>query len=404
MPEMDEREIERRFEVISQFEPGPEVAARDLERAKKRLIVLGTPKGEQTTKRQTSQNNTWRKIMKSKTLKVAAAAAIIIAVFLGIHELVGIPGSPSVAWADVIKPILNARTASLDIFIGSQDSGVVIHDDVMGSRIRRTVSNLENSTILIDLEQRKLVTIDHAKKTVVYVGLDGLPSFQNYVEHLRNLIIKLQENPNLHVENQGVQEVDGRDFVVFVAHGDNDTITIWADPQTAVPIRIEHKTPNMQTICDNLQFDVEFDESLFSTDVPDGYTIQDVGAVDFSESSENAFIESLRIWAEIIEDGQFPDSINLGDIAKVGPKFGEGLERAGLNEEEQVDIAMRWGQGLVFLRFFKGQGQWHYAGQGVKLGDAETPIFWYQPQDSETWRVIYGDLRVEDIAAENLPK
>lgn len=342
--------------------------------------------------------------MKSKTFKIAAAAVIIIAVSLGIHELIGIPGSPSVAWADVIKPILNARTASLDIIIGSPDSGVVIHDDVMGSRIRRTVSSAENSSILIDLEQRKLVTIDHAKKTVVYVGLDGLPSFQNYVKHLQNLIVKLQDNPNLHVENQGVQKVDGRDFVVFVAHGGNDTITIWADPQTAEPVRIEHKTPNMVVTCDNMQFDVKFDESLFSTDVPDGYTTQDVGAVDFSESSESAFVESLRIWAQIIEDGQFPDSINLEDIAKVGPKLEKGLEKTGLSDEEQTNLAIKWGQGLVFIRFFKGQGQWHYAGQGVKLGDGDKPIFWYQPQGSETWRVIYGDLRVEDVAPENLPQ
>lgn len=65
---------------------------------------------------------------------------------------------------------------------------------------------------------------------------------------------------------------------------------------------------------------------------------------------------------------------------------------------------MKFGQGLVFIRFFKGQGQWHYAGVGVKLGDATKPIFWYQPKDSATWRVIYGDLHVEDAQEQNLPK
>jgi hypothetical protein len=59
---------------------------------------------------------------------------------------------------------------------------------------------------------------------------------------------------------------------------------------------------------------------------------------------------------------------------------------------------------LLFIRFFKGQGEWHYAGNGVKFGDAETAIFWYQPEGSETYRVIYGDLSVKDVAAENLPK
>ena len=134
------------------------------------------------------------------------------------------------------------------------------------------------------------------------------------------------------------------------------------------------------------------------------YTTEDAGAVNFKDVSESDFIESLRIWAEIIEGGEFPDSINLEDLVKIGPKFEKGMENAGLTDEQQTQLAVKWGQGLVFLRFFKGQGQWHYAGQGVKLGDGDSPIFWYQPQDSETWRVIYGDLRVEDVSAENLPK
>ncbi|HUU20970.1 MAG TPA: hypothetical protein VM389_00410, partial [Phycisphaerae bacterium] len=46
-----------------------------------------------------------------------------------------------------------------------------------------------------------------------------------------------------------------------------------------------------------------------------------------------------------------------------------------------------------------------YAGEGVKLGDAKTAVFWYQPKDSETYTVIYGDLRIEEgVAEEDLPE
>jgi len=259
-----------------------------------------------------------------------------------------------------------------------------------------------STDIIMDFEQQKLLTLDHGKKTAIYIGLNGLPDLKNYVELLRETLTRLQAKSGFQVEDRGLQKLDGRDYIVFAASGDNNIITIWADPKTALPVRIEQKTPNTLIACDNLKFDVEFDESLFSMDPPAGYTVQDAGGIDFSQSSESAFIETLRIWAEIIEDGQFPDSINLEDVAKVGPKFGEGLQRAGLTDEQQTEVAMRWGQGLVFIRFFKGQGQWHYAGAGVKLGDGDTPIFWYQPQDSQTWRVIYGDLHVEDVEEENL--
>ncbi|MHC4292941.1 MAG: hypothetical protein ACYSTX_01500, partial [Planctomycetota bacterium] len=84
-----------------------------------------------------------RIIMKSKITKLAAAAVLIIAALVAITWF-GPPDVAQVALADVIEPILNARTASLDIILGSDENKNVIHDEVMGSRIRRTVSNIKH--------------------------------------------------------------------------------------------------------------------------------------------------------------------------------------------------------------------------------------------------------------------
>ena len=48
--------------------------------------------------------NIWRTIMRSPITKLAAAAAIIVVALVGIHQL----GGGTVAFADVIEPILNA--------------------------------------------------------------------------------------------------------------------------------------------------------------------------------------------------------------------------------------------------------------------------------------------------------
>ena len=344
-----------------------------------------------------------RIIMRNSITKLAAAAVIIIAIMTGYLWPGGSFDGSSVAWADVVRPLLNARTASLDIIVGSQGNGAVIHDDVMGSRIRRTVSGINDTDIIIDLDQMKMLSLHKTEKAAVYLELGGLPDIQNYLELLQNLVTRLQDQPEFHVENRGLEELNGQDYIAFVATGYGHTITIWADPETALPVRIEEQTPNMQIICDNLQFDIKLDESLFNMEVPEGYTIQNSG-IDFGKNSESDFIETLRIWAEVIEDRYFPDSINIENVVNVGKKFDQGLKRLNLSEQERVDIATKWGQGFVFIRFFKGQGQWHYAGKGVKLGDGDTPIFWYQPQGSETYRVIYGDLSVKDVAPENLPE
>jgi len=393
----DFEKVVRRLNIDTE----PNSAHRD--NLRRQMLSVFNEAAQQSQKPATPFGVLRRTIMRSPITKIAAAIAVIAAVLIGLH-FAGNPFAASVTFAQVVQPILTARTVSLDILVGSQENKSVIHDEVMGSRIRRTVSNVQGPDIIIDLEQQKLLAIDHVKKTATYLGLSGLPDLKNYVELLRDTITRLQNEPNFQVENRGLEEIKGKAYIVFVASGNNDTVTVWADSKTALPVRIEQKTPNMLIACDNLQFDVAFDESLFSMEIPPGYVVQDAGGIDFSKSSESAFIETLRIWAEIIEDGQFPDSINLQDIVKIGLKFDQGLKRAGLTEQQQTEVAMRWGQGLVFIRFFKGQGQWHYAGTGVKLGDGSKPIFWYQPQGSASYRVIYGDLRVEDVQEENLPQ
>jgi len=65
---------------------------------------------------------------------------------------------------------------------------------------------------------------------------------------------------------------------------------------------------------------------------------------------------------------------------------------------------MKYSKGLMFIRFFKGEGKWIYAGKGVKIGDANTAIFWYRPAGSATYHVIYGDLSVEDVNENELPQ
>jgi len=46
----------------------------------------------------------------------------------------------------------------------------------------------------------------------------------------------------------------------------------------------------------------------------------------------------------------------------------------------------------------------HYVGGGVKLGTPDRPILWYKPTAAAKYRVIYADLSVKELAAEQLKK
>ena len=75
-----------------------------------------------------------------------------------------------------------------------------------------------------------------------------------------------------------------------------------------------------------------------------------------------------------------------------------------MSKEEALAINLELIKFIRFTIFFPGEGEWTYRGKGVRLGETETPIFWYRPKGSETYRVIYGDLHVEDFYPEDLPQ
>ena len=190
----------------------------------------------------------------------------------------------------------------------------------------------------------------------------------------------------------------------------------------------------MKMVLSDFQFDVPLEESLFSLMPPEGYKLQEM-SMDWSGGGEKDVIEVLRRSADM-ENGAFPDSItdqklmmkiNLKvtmkwsfEIAKqaalaaaqrareiskgkepkkvLPPKMPPEMPPEMLKEQSETGNLI--GRMTMFLRENEG---WKYAGKGMKLGDAQTPIFWYVPKDSKQGRVIYGDLSVRDVPVDQLP-
>jgi hypothetical protein len=341
-----------------------------------------------------------RTIMKSPMTRIAVAAVIIIAVLIGIN-----PFSSTITFADIVKPILNAKTIICDLIIGSDESGPVAHEVIIGSRIRRNLSNLPNLTQILDLEGGQMLVLDSVSNTAIYVDIQG--ELQNrsqaYVKFLRQTIRLLQENAD--IEKLGEQTIDGQKAVGFIAKGPNESVTIWADPKTAHPIRIEAQLgQGFNFIMNNFELDVLVDESMVSMEVPDGYTLQQTG-IDIGNATEEDFIESLRIWAKVLGDGVFPETIGTEATMKQMPALIEKMKAMNIPAEEGTDMGMKVGKGMMYHQILDTSGaDLQYVGAGVKLGDASKPVFWYRPQGSATYRVIYGDLSVKDVAPEDLPK
>lgn len=342
--------------------------------------------------------------MSNKATKLAAAAVILVAVLVAAHFL-GSPLSSTVTFAHVLEPILNANTAVLDIVIGEESEDTpVIHDMIMGSRIRRKLSTMSDSVTILDLQAGRILALSEKDKTAQYISMKGLPPIPNYLEHLKNIIVTLQKSSDFVLDELGEQEIAGRMLIGFHMTHPKIEITLWADPTTGLPVRIEQNEGQMRLICKNVQFDVPMEASLFSMDVPEGYTLQQETTLDLQGGTEEAFIEGLGFLAETVNEGRLPDGVAVEDYLKLAPAVAAQLESMDLSDEEKAAIGVKIQNMLLFIRFFQGEGKWYYRGQGLMLGEADKAIFWYRPRGSATYRVIYGDLRVEDVAPEDLPE
>lgn len=356
----------------------------------------------QGAKERSPQPNTWRIIMKNRITKLSAAAVILIAAAVILSQVV----FTGVTFADVVKPLLEAKTIVFDMILGSETEGVVIHDRVSGSRIRRTMSNMKDLTMIIDLDNKKMLALDSASKGAAYVDIEGplQEGTRDFLKFIRDTIVQLQSDPNLEARKQSGR-LDGRKVLVFSLGNEADQVMVYADPDTALPIRLELKTADQSYIIKNFEFNIPIDPSEVSMEVPAGYQQQEA-QLDLSNVTEKDLVESLQIWASVLRDGTFPDQLStqeyMAQIPLMEQKYIEKKVPVALGENPGFEFV----QGMMFIQTFqiKGMEPWHYAGAGVKLGDASKAIFWYRPKESQTYRVIYGDLSVKDIAEKDLPK
>jgi hypothetical protein len=204
MSKMNDADLRRRLEQLASVQPSPEATRRAMDRVRRTILEN---EGQQ------ARQSLGRILMNSKWTKLAVAAVIVVAVLSGLQFI----GGSTVTFAQAIAPILKASSAAFDILVGAEDANTpVIHDMVMGSRIRRTISNVPGNVSIIDLESKRILNLTEEKKQAAYIDLKGLPEIPNYLELLKNTIVRLQDSPHFVVEDLGVREIDGREAVGFL--------------------------------------------------------------------------------------------------------------------------------------------------------------------------------------------
>ena len=128
-------------------------------------------------------------------------------------------------------------------------------------------------------------------------------------------------------------------------------------------------------------------------EAPAGYTLKETD-MDLSNITEQDFIAGLKVWVEVMLDGQFPEAVNPQAYMKNIPVVEEKVAALNLPDEEAEKLGGQYIKSMIFMKMFSVQGhsKLNYVGKGATYGDHETPVLWYKPKGSENYRVIYADL------------
>lgn len=331
------------------------------------------------------------------------AATILVALLMW---LVQAGSTPAFALDQVVKNMMQARSARFDVAatVAGQPLQKMKGYFLEPNHFRQELTS--GYIHIADWQAGKMIGLDpNSKQATVFnlvnISEDAKRKMQtNQFEAIRESLRQAMANPDKKIEQLGKKQLDGRTVIGFRFLSGPLPMTLWADPQTNFPVRIEAimvGSPQTEVVMNNYEFNVDLDKSLFSMTVPEGYQVVQAN-LDASPPTEQDFIIALRMCAQTT--GEFPTGYDAMAVGKYVALYlvKQGIEKNKGPTGTQMEEAVRIGRGFQFALMLPTESESHYAGAGAKVGDAERAIFWYRPTGLEKYRVIYADFTVKESA------
>ena len=367
----------------------------------------------------------------------ATAAAIVSLmglVVLGSWIAIETP-SPTIAFAQVRDRIRDARTLVFDISTVAPETeepkplGRALFKEP--GLLRYEAEDDVRTIIIARFQEGKVLSLNPATRVAVRIdGFESLTELQGgkIPDIGGEIIAQLKQLTAGSEEPLGKRTIGEKQALGFRTKQDEETVDIWVDEMTGDPLLVDFWADSNQpkTRLSNIELNTELDDSLFSLHAPEGYTLIPASVTGLLKKTEEAIpepgddeadlIEGLRLYAESYR-GVFPAEPHKGDFQAVVGLGRKGNYLLAINDNRKyfsgslAEVAKKGGEirtildhGRAAIDRLKKSGSWKYVGKGVKLGDSESPVCWYRSKGSTTYRVVYGDLSIRDVAPEDLPE
>jgi outer membrane lipoprotein-sorting protein len=378
--------------------------------------------------------------MNGKFKKITAAVIILIAVILGIFGL-QLDGS-SVAWAEVAERIALVKNMSYRIHTTIEGSltGETSDDEVTNMEMLICISDeygmkMENSikalnetedefsivhVMYMDPAANSMLTVMHSEKLYMTIELD-----ENTLKEMKDQSNDPREFVKAFMESEYVElgrsEIDG--IVVEgiesteppTAAGDafkNSVSTVWVDVENGWPVLIEmdfdmiigENTCKMHMAMKNFEWNIDLDPAEFTPVIPDDYT--EMASVKMPAMDAQATIQGLRTFSK--KTGRYPKSLNLVEMTQemtkaVTDKITSEKDTDSLADDDDMmqDMMTMMASGQFYILLEAEDKEPAYYGEFVTPEDVDLPLLRWKNPDG-TFQVIFGDLTIETVSAEDL--
>jgi hypothetical protein len=158
----------------------------------------------------------------------------------------------------------------------------------------------------------------------------------------------------------------------------------------------------MEMTYDNFQWDIQIDPARLKPQIPDDYELAAQGKWEAGKEGEE-IVDVLRLFVEFA-DGKYPPSLKTMTVANaiapaIKKKFSSDSGRPSkelLTRLIKVDMV-----GLMYTTLERDGKDPAYYGDRVSASTPQAVLFRWKIDDN-TYRVVFGDLRTEDVPADKL--
>jgi outer membrane lipoprotein-sorting protein len=345
-----------------------------------------------------------RNLMRRPIPRLLAGAAACLAVLV---VWLLLPGRPSAAQAfqQLADAVIQAHTArfKMEVAVEGQAKQKFRAYYLAPGRFREELGLMVN---IADFKAGKMMSLMPAQKTALVMNFktpEGTPKNKlapDYFERLRELLTRSREAKDNQYERLGEKLVEGRRVVGFRQDSPAGTVTLWGDPKTGTPVRIESVwsgIPRTEVAMTDFEINVVLMRSLFDLTPPPDYKVQSLD-VDASEPRENDLVQAFKTCSEI-GAGRFPDTLDTAGITKLIIQYTLSHKKEFSDAElspKLMNESIKIGRGFQFVTQLPESADAHYAGKGVTRDVKNRPIFWYKPEGARQYRVLYADLSLRD--------